>query len=92
MKKDNNITKPTLKKSDCNVLSQKMPYITAMETNHFYKNYLDWVYHNQPNDEIESRIKKDKEIMRQAFESAEVYELLVPDKLNPSEVSKIIGL
>ena len=90
LKKDKKTDKPYLVKSNYKKVTEKMPYITALETNHFYKNYLEWVYKNQSNEEIESRTEKDRKIMEKAFKNSEVYELFVPDNINPNEVYKII--
>lgn len=92
LKKDKALKKPILRKLDYRLLAEKMPYITALEINHFTKNYLDWVYKNPSNEDFEKKIEKDKELMIKAFKNAKVYELLVPSKINPTEVSKMIGL
>ena len=90
LKKDNKAKKPYLIKSDYRKVAEKMSYITALETNHFYKNYLEWVYFNQPIKEIEKRVETDRKIMENAFKNSEVYELFVPDKINPNEVYELI--
>ncbi len=86
LKKDKKARKAYLVKSDYKKVAGKMPYITALETNHFYKNYLEWVYSNQQVKEIENKIEFDRKILESAFKNAEVYELFVPDKINPHEV------
>ena len=90
LKKDPTITNPILKKIDSTKISEKMPYITALETNHFYKNYFEWVYNNLPNLEIEKRIETEKEILKQAFKGTESYELRVPVKIDPTKVFDLI--
>lgn len=90
LKKDPSAKKPYLKKSDSFSLSEKMPYITAAEINHFYKNYLDWAYTHEPNPKIEGRIERDKKILAKSFSNSEIYELFVPEKLNPQDAYALI--
>jgi len=90
LKKDPTIKNPILKKINSVNISEKMPYITALETNHFYKNYFEWVYNHAPNKEIEKRVETEKEILKQAFHGAESYELKVPVKIDANKVFKLI--
>lgn len=90
LKKDPSLKKPIIRKASYLDLAEKMPYITALETNHFYKNYLEYVYNNSPNKEFENKIEFDKEIFKSAFKKAEVYELVVPKKINPIDVEQLL--
>jgi hypothetical protein len=87
--KDKKATTPYVKKPLEGELTSKMPYITALETNHFYRNYIEWVYSNKPVKWIENKIRDDEHIMKQAFSQAEILELHVPDKINPAEVLEL---
>ena len=92
LKKDYTISKPYLKAVGSKEVADKLAHMTALETHHFYKNYLEWVYTNSEQKSIQNKIEKDKKILEGAFSKAENYELFVPDKINPKEVAKLLSL
>lgn len=92
LKKNEKLKRPVLRKISAKEVAEKMPYITLLETNHFFKNYLQWAYGNGENEEIENRLEHDRKVMEECFKNSEVYELEVPAKIKPEEVCEIAGL
>ena len=90
LQKDEKAGRPYLRKGDVRKLAERMPYITALEQEHFYRNYLEWVYDSGAEKEFESRIAEDQKIMKKAFSKAEVWTLFVPENVNPRDVEDLI--
>jgi hypothetical protein len=90
LQKDVEAKKPYLRRGNVQKLAERMPYITALEQEHFYRNYLEWVYDSGVEKEFESRIVEDQKIMKKAFSKAGVWTLFVPENVNPREVEALI--
>ena len=73
-------------KSNSNTLSSRMLNVINYEHNHFIKEYAQYAYHYGLIDEIQVREQKIKEILRVAALDSEIYQIYVPDKINPVEI------
>jgi len=88
--KEKNISAPIIEKANSKTIARKMSYINLLEMNHFFRNYYEYAYDTEVNEEIESRHKNDIKILEKAFKKADIYAVKVPAKMNPAKVFNLI--